>query len=199
VRGITLTPARSYRSENSRQTCLDNTWLTQAILRWFGFLGHRPERRTARESWSSTSDTFSGPLLIWDKFNYPGHRQNTPYIQIGRKDRKPRHIKFEKHPNPFKQALHYQDLLESGQADSQGKLAHLIGTPRTTISAYLRLLRLDEEVLAEALGIPDQDERVSILTEPRLRHLVALQRPKEQRAAFRALLAIEGKSTHTGG
>jgi hypothetical protein len=142
----------------------------------------------------------TNPGIVWDKFHvFQGHKRNTPYIQIGRKSTETAGIKFERHSNALKQALHYQDLLESGQADSQGKLAHLIGTPRTTISAYLRLLRLDEEVRAEALGIPDQDQRVSILTEPRLRHLVALQNPKEQRAAFRALLAIEGKSTHTGG
>ena len=50
------------------------------------------------------------------------------------------------------------------------------GTPRTTISAYLRLLGLDEEVRAEALNLSDEDERVARFTEPRLRHLVGPQR-----------------------
>ena len=58
---------------------------------------------------------------------------------------------------------------------------------RTTISAYLRLLGLDEEVRAEALNLSDEDERVARLTEPRLRHLVGLQ-PTEQLRQFRALL-----------
>ena len=60
--------------------------------------------------------------LVWDKFHvFQLHKRNTPYIQIGPKGRKPR-LKVEKHTNALKQALHYQDLLESGQADSQGKL-----------------------------------------------------------------------------
>ena len=45
--------------------------------------------------------------------------------------------------------------------DSQGELARLSGTPRTTVSAYLRLLGLDEEVRAEALTLSDGDERVA--------------------------------------
>ena len=53
-------------------------------------------------------------------------------------------------------------------------MSPLCGTPRTTISAYLRLLGLDEEVRAEALNLSDEDERVARLTEPRLRHLVGL-------------------------
>ena len=67
------------------------------------------------------------------------------------------------------------ELLDSGQVDSQGELSRLSGTPRTTISAYLRLLGLDEEVRAEALNLSVEDERVARLTEPRLRHLVGLQ------------------------
>ena len=96
-------------------------------------------------------------------------------------------LKLEKHCNAFKQALHYRELLESGKADSQGELSRLCGTPCTTISAYLRLLGLDEEVRAEALNLSDEDERVARLTEPLLRHLVGLQ-PAEQLRQFRALL-----------
>ena len=109
---------------------------------------------------------------------YQGHRRNTAFIGMGRRHR-PRRLKIDKHPNALKQALHYRELLESGQADSQGELSRLCGTPRTTISAYLRLLGLDEEVRAEALNLSDEDERVARLTEPRLRHLVGLQ-PAEQ-------------------
>ena len=109
--------------------------------------------------------------VVWDKFHiYQGHRRNTAFIGIGRRHR-PRRLKVDKHPNALKQALHYRELLESGQADSQGELSRLCGTPRTTISAYLRLLGLDEEVRAEALNLSDEDERVARLTEPRLRHL----------------------------
>ena len=126
--------------------------------------------------------------VVWDKFYiYQGHRVNTPYIQIGTKRKNPTCLKLEKHPNAIKRALHYKELLDSGQADSQGELSRLSGTPRTTMSAYLRLLGLDEEVRAEALNLSDEDERVARLTEPRLRHLVGLQ-PAEQLRQFRALL-----------
>jgi hypothetical protein len=76
-----------------------------------------------------------------------------------------------------------------GVADFQTDLARLCSTPRSTISAYLRLLGLDEEVRAEALGVADDDERISTLTEARLRHLLGLEEPTEQRRRFRALLA----------
>ena len=126
--------------------------------------------------------------VVWDKFYiYQGHRVNTPYIQIGTKRKNPPRLKLEKHPNAIKRAFHYKELLDSGQVDSQGELSRLSGTPRTTISAYLRLLGLDEEVRAEALNLSDEDERVARLTEPRLRHLVGLQ-PAEQLRQFRALL-----------
>jgi hypothetical protein len=134
--------------------------------------------------------------VVWDKFQIlQGHRINTPYIQIGRKGQKPGRLKIEKHANAFKQALYYQDLLASGQADSQGQLARLCGTPRTTISAYLRLLGIDEKVRAEALGISDDDPRIALLTEPRLRSLPSAKSGREQRRAFRKLLAHSPRST----
>ena len=127
--------------------------------------------------------------IAWDKFHvFQGHKRNTPYIQIGRKSTKTDRIKFERHPNPLKQALHYQDLLESGQVDSQAKLARLISTPRSTISNYLRLLGLPEDVRLEALGIEDDDERISVLTEGRLRRLLNLADPAAQSVAFQAVL-----------
>ena len=49
-------------------------------------------------------------------------RRNTAFIGIGRRHR-PRHLKVDKHPNALTQALHYRELLESGQADSQGELS----------------------------------------------------------------------------
>ena len=131
--------------------------------------------------------------LVWDKFPIrQGHRRNAPYIQIGRKGRKPRGIKVQNHPNAFKQALHYQELLESGKADSQAELARLCGIPRTTISAHLKLFEIDEEVRAEALGIPDSDEGVSRITEPRLRHLVGRDK-RVQRRDFRRLVEAGGQ------
>ena len=128
---------------------------------------------------------FTEPSGVWDKFHiYQGHRRNTAFIGIGRRHRPPR-LKVDKHPNALKQALHYRELLESGQADSQGELSRLCGTPRTTISAYLRLLGLDEEVRVGALNLSVEDERVARLTEPRLRHLGGLQEPVEQLRQFR--------------
>jgi len=132
---------------------------------------------------------FTEPLLIWDKFHiYQGHKRNTPYIAIGRKGQKPGKFKKKKHPDALKQALHYRDLLDSGQADSQGKLASLIGTPRSTISNYLRLLGLPEVIRTEALSIDDDDVRISTLTESRLRRLLNLPNPEKQSEAFQAIL-----------
>ena len=119
--------------------------------------------------------------LIWDKFHiYQGHKVNAPYIRIGEKGRKPRLLKVQKYPNPLKQALCYRQLLESGQADSQSELARLCGTPRSTVSAYLRLLELDEEIQGVILGLEDGDDRLERITEARLRHFLSLQDPLEQ-------------------
>ena len=127
--------------------------------------------------------------VVWDKFQvFQGHRRNAPYIQIGPKCSKLRCLNVPEYPNAVKRALHYQDLLDSGQADSQVELAQLTGTARPTISAYLRLLGLDAEVRAEALSISDEDPRVVALTEARLRQLLGLQ-SSAQRQAFEALLA----------
>jgi hypothetical protein len=128
--------------------------------------------------------------VVWDKFYiYQGHRVNTPYIQIGTKRKNPPRLKLEKHPNAIKRALHYKELLDSGQVDSQGELARLTGTPRSTISAYLRLLRLAPEIQSFALDLEDADDRHGVLTESRLRYLVALRDPDEQREQFGALMA----------
>ena len=89
------------------------------------------------------------------------------------------------------QDLEYQSLLDAGEADSQSELARLCSTPRTTISAYLRLLDLSEEVRAEALSVADDDDRISALTEARLRHLVG-RKSKEQQKRLRDLLKQGG-------
>ena len=126
--------------------------------------------------------------IVWDKFHiYQAHRSHSPYIRIGKKRRQPRRLEIQNHRNPLKQALHFQELLESGQADSQTELAHLIGTPRSTISAHLRLLDLDQEVQDFALSLDDADERLIGLTKARLRPLVGKDRCAQKRA-FRRLM-----------
>ncbi len=91
------------------------------------------------------------------------------------------------HRNPLRQALHYKALLDAGEVDSQTELARLCSTPRSTISAYLRLLGLDAEVQAEALALNDDDERLAGLTESRLRRLMG-RKAREQRRWFHALI-----------
>ena len=128
--------------------------------------------------------------VVWDNFQvFQGHRVHTPYIKIGSKPLYKGALKLEKHPNAIKQALQYQGLLDSGQVDSQTELARLTRRSRTTISAYLRLLGLTEEVRAQALEIDDDDERARFLTEPRLRGLVGLTDPSKQRQAFEDVLS----------
>ena len=130
--------------------------------------------------------------IVWDKFQvFHGHKSSTPYIEIGVRRHESTRLKLERHPNAIKQALHIQDLLDSGQADSQSELARLTRTPRPTISAYLRLLKLDEKVRAEALSVADDDDRVSALTESRLRHLVGRE-TTEQRERLKDLLEQGG-------
>ena len=110
--------------------------------------------------------------VVWDKFHvFQGHRVNAPYIRIGKKRRKPRRLRIDKHPNPIKQALCFRELLDSGQADSQGDLSRRCGIPRTTITAYLRLLDIDPEVQDCLLQLDDSDGRLQRVTEARLRHL----------------------------
>ena len=130
--------------------------------------------------------------LVWDKFHISqGHRSNTPFIQIGRRRPERRRLRETEHSNPFKLALHYQELLESGQADSQTELARLIGTPRSTVSAYLRLLNLDGEIQEFALNLDDADECLVGLTEARLRPLIGKDR-RTQRRGFRRLVEAGG-------
>lgn len=130
--------------------------------------------------------------VVWDNFKvFQGHRANTPYIQIGQKGGKSNNLKLVRHSNAIKQALQYQGLLDSGQVDSQTELARLTCTPRSTISAYLRLLGLDQEVRAEALSVADDDDRTSVLTEARLRHLIGRE-TTEQRERLKALLEQGG-------
>ena len=116
--------------------------------------------------------TLTEPGLLWDKFHiFQGHKRNTPFIQIGKR-RRSRRLKVAKHPNPLKQALAFQELLDTGHAGSQVELSKLCGTPRSTIAAYLRLLNLDEQVQHSLLEISNTDQRLHRLTESRLRGLV---------------------------
>ena len=85
----------------------------------------------------------------------------------------------------------YRELLDSGQVDSQRQLARLSGTPRSTISAYLRLLNLDRDVQSEVLNLEDSDDRLRFLSEARLRPLLKICDRHTQREAILALLTGE--------
>ena len=61
--------------------------------------------------------------------------------------------------------------MHSGQADSQVDLSRRCGIPRTTITAYLRLLDLDTEIQTHLLQLEDSDQRLQQVTEYGLRHL----------------------------
>ncbi len=158
---------------------------------WTQTLAARTKRGDCRfqqsPQYGSPDVGFTEPIGLWDKFHiFQGVKKNTPYIRIGRQPRRTA-LKVAKHSNPLKQALEYQALLDAGEVDSQSELARLCSTPRTTISAYLRLLDLSEEVRAEALSVADDDDRISALTEPRLRLLVGRE-IEEQQERLKALL-----------
>ena len=125
--------------------------------------------------------------IVWDSFEvHQGHKSNTRYIEIGRQPRRIA-LKIAKHRNPLKQALEYQALLDAGEVDSQTELARLCNTPRSTISAYLRLLGLDAKVQAETIALDDDDERLDTLTESQLRGLLG-KRSSDQRKRLSVLL-----------
>ncbi len=125
--------------------------------------------------------------IVWDSFEvHQGHKSNTRYIEIGRQPRRIA-LKIAKHRNPLKQALEYQALLDAGEVDSQTELARLCSTPRSTISAYLRLLGLDATVRAETIALDDDDERLDTLTESQLRGLLG-KRSSDQLKSLRVLL-----------
>jgi len=130
---------------------------------------------------------FTEPLGVWDKFLISkGVRRNTRYIEIGRQPRRTA-LKVAKHCNPLKQALAYKSLLDAGEVDSQTDLARFCGTPRSAISAYLRLLGLDAKVQAGAMAVDESDERLSWLTMSQLRRLLS-KRSSDQRKGLRLLL-----------
>ena len=126
--------------------------------------------------------------MVWDKFHiYQGHRVNEPYISIGKRGPKAYRLRVDEHANPIKRALCFRELLDTGQADSQGDLSRLCGIPRTTITAYLRLLDLDAEVQYCLLKLDDSDQRLKRVTEARLRHLHG-QDSESQRHRLQGLL-----------
>ena len=87
--------------------------------------------------------------------------------------------------------------MDSGQADSQGDLSRRCGIPRTTITAYLRLLDLDTEVQALLLQLDDADPRLQGLTEARLRPLPGLY-GQDQRQRLQELLSGSNVVSTTG-
>lgn len=129
--------------------------------------------------------------VVWDKFHvHQVHRAGAPRIAIGRR-RQPNRLKVPEYRNPLKRALHYRELLDSGLADTQQQLAQLTATPRPTIAAYLRLLSLDEQIQSQALSVSDLDGRMAALTLSRLRRLLRVSDPAEQRRQFFRILGAE--------
>ena len=104
-----------------------------------------------------------------------------PYIRFGTK---PGCGRVDSPRNPLKRARCFQDFLDSGRADSQQELARLCGISRSTVAAYLRLLKLDAEVQASIVELDDADQRLQWVTERRLRGLhcqsAGLQRERLQ-------------------
>ena len=76
--------------------------------------------------------------------------------------------------NPVKIALQYQEMLDGGKAKSQAELAQALGVSRAKVTQMLNVLKLDEEIKAFMLSMDDGDERLSVLTERKLRSLVKI-------------------------
>ena len=65
--------------------------------------------------------------------------------------------------------MKYKAYLDSGEATSQADLARKLGVSRAKVTQMLNLLKLDVGIRDFMLSLDNEDERLEILTERRLR------------------------------
>ena len=90
--------------------------------------------------------------------------------------------------NPVKEAMALQAELGSGGVKSRADLARKMGISRAKIIQMLNLLKLDCEIKEFMLHLNDDDDRLCVLTERRLRPLIRMDRRDQQRAFWKILL-----------
>ena len=102
----------------------------------------------------------------------------------GRMPKKQLVIEQLRHPNYIKRALYYQELLETGQVQSQRALAEHSGISQTKVHSILKLLQLDEEIKDFMLNLDDADSKMDFLAVYRLQPLLRLNNKEQQRKRF---------------
>ena len=122
--------------------------------------------------------------MTWDKFQvFQIHRSNTPFIGIGKKPVLDA-VTGVRHTNPIKRALYYQQLLDESRVDSHAELAEHLGVVRSRVSTILNLLNLNDEIRSFMLRLDDDDERLKLLNERRLRPLALIKEKGIQKEQF---------------
>jgi len=90
--------------------------------------------------------------------------------------------------NPLKKALFYQNLLDEGLMESQAEISRNLGVVRARITHFISLLKLCDEIKDFILCLPDGDEKLKLLNERKLRHIVTLKDKNLQLEAFEKIL-----------
>jgi len=88
----------------------------------------------------------------------------------------------------LRKAIEWQALLESGEAKSQGDIAHREGISRPRVNQIMCLVRLAPEIREQILRLTDQ-KALRFVSEKRLRLLAQINDPVCQLERFRMLLA----------
>ena len=110
---------------------------------------------------------------------HQARRGNTSIIKVGRPHDSP--IQLPPYKNPIKRALAFQGLFDDGIVDSKTKLAKLLGLSRSRVSIVLNLLNLDEEIKSYLLELDDDDPKLKVLNERKLRPLAKMGRRKQRK------------------
>ncbi len=87
--------------------------------------------------------------------------------------------------NPLRLALKYQALLENGK--TKADIARMVGTSRARVNQVMSLLNLHPDI-RKYLKNTKHDLNAKLLTERKLRDIVAIQNGEDQLAAFRKLI-----------
>ena len=88
----------------------------------------------------------------------------------------------------LRKALEWQALLESGGTTNQAEIAEREGITRARVTQVLGLLRLAPEIQEHIVSMPSIVPRPAI-TERALRPIAQIEDPRQQLAAFDALLS----------
>jgi hypothetical protein len=87
--------------------------------------------------------------------------------------------------NPLKLAFYYRDTMEKGR--TMAEIAGMLGVTKTRVIQIMNLLKLHPEI-QDYLNNTKRSLDTRLLTERRLRDIVAVQNSEDQLAAFRKLI-----------